>query len=244
MASASAVIRMSLFVFVAFTTWGSLVTVSIANGFCVHEYDPSLGTLPSAQGWTHYSDALPESNYSLVSESLVQGLTAPNENLQFYQSNSCVFDFTSIPVALTANLKIISSTSVLASPRTGWTMQVSDAAGRKVALWVAEDEVFLLGLNTELAGPYPIVTTDGFHVYRLDVNSTGAHLSIDGFPTGLSLTLSQFRTDGEPNVMNIGDRTNRAHSSSQLKKFSLLVDDAVPVENTTWGNIKARYVEE
>ena len=216
------------------------------NCTCSHEYDAALGTLPSDQGWNHYSNGLPESNFSVVSGCLVQGSTGADANVQGYQSDACEFDFTDDMVTATATLRIITSTTGgVGSPRAGWGIEVTDEAGLSVFLFVAEDEVFLLGLNTEMAGPLAMDTTDDFHVYELVVSGIGATLWIDNADTGLALVPSQFRTEEQhANTMLIGDLTILQNSSSELKEFGLCVDSTVPVTHSSWGGIKAQYFGE
>ena len=194
-------------------------------------YEASAGTLPSAQGWTHFSSGLPESNYSVSAGSLLQGPTDPDTNIQGYKSSGINFDFARDTIVATSRLQIISSG--LTHPpdptgqgfrRAGWNLQVTDEQGRLVVLFVGSTGFFLLGQNSESSGLVAFDTTTAFHDYRLTVNSSGASLTVDGTPMG-SLTFAQLRTDGavDANTMHIGDRTLAQASSSRLSSFSLSV---------------------
>ena len=244
MTTANAVRFVLFFLLVGLTPPDGSAIASQTCAVCFHEYDSGLGSLPSAQGWIHNSNGLLESNYSVVSGNLEQGLTTPSPNVQDYQSDNCAFDFLIHPVTATADLKIISST-ITPDYRTGWDIYVVDSNGLGVLLFVGESEVFLLGSETLTSGSFAIDTTDGFHLYELFISSAGASLSIDNVDTGLFLPISDFYIS-RPNTnrMSIGDGTIVEQSSSQLRGFSLCVDETVPVNDVSWGSIKTLYTEE
>jgi hypothetical protein len=193
-------------------------------------YDASLGTLPSAQGWTHFSSALSEANYSVSAGILFQGNTGADINRQFYESSSILFDFTQDTIVETARLQIISSglshppdPSGLGSRRAGWGIQTTDIQGRYVTFFVGSSGFFLLGLNSESSGLVPFDTTTAFHEYEITVNGSGAGLSVDGM-TMASLTFAQFGTVTTNSTgMIIGDVTQSQGSSSRLDSFSINV---------------------
>ena len=204
-------------------------------------YNPSLGTLPSSQGWTHFvddpppGDGLSESNYTLAGGSLMQGDTGgpnvDNFNLQSYESVGLAYDFATAQVTVFADLQIITSTLTHPNPpgpvsnrRAGWSIQVTDGAGRLVLLFVGESALFLLGKNEESTGPIPFDTTDAVHEYELLINSSGANLFVDNIQQA-SLAFNQFRLDGQAfaNRMSIGDLTVNERSSSKLNGFRITV---------------------
>jgi hypothetical protein len=194
-------------------------------------YHASTGMLPSAQGWAHFGSSLAETNYSLVNGSLLQGNTGAIENLQYYQSSGIAFDFDKDEVTVSATLQIIASglthppdPSGLGYRRAGWSMDVTDTAGRFVALYVGASGLFLLGQNSESSGLVAFDTTSTFHTYTLQIKNTGAVLTVDGNPTA-TLLLSQFRLVGTntANTVRFGDNTNAQASSSRLQSLELVV---------------------
>src|SRR5882672_3588853 len=199
-------------------------------------YDASLGTSPSAQGWTNVNSSLPESNYSISGGSLLQGDTSPDTNRQYYRSSGINFDFAQDTVLETARLKIISSglshppdPDGLGFRRAGWGIQTFDTQGRFVTLYVGSGGFFLLGKNSESSGLIGFDSTTTFHDYALILNSSGANLTVDGTPMA-SLTFAQFRTGALTNApsMDIGDISIAHSSSSQLGSFSVSVVAETP----------------
>ena len=197
-------------------------------------YDAGLGTLPSAQGWVHNTNGLPESNYSVANGSLTQGSTAPDSNLQSYRVNLS-FDFSTDTVRAFADLKILESTLFfgpdtggVGTDRAGFGVDFRDSAGRYFALYVGESALFLLGENDRSSGLIDFDTTDDIHLYELVVNNAGATLSIDGTPTA-SLPIGDFRILTTSDQMGIGDLSTAKYSSSELREFGIAV---VPIPAT------------
>ncbi len=203
---------------------GASATVVVRD--CAHlAYEASLNSLPSAQGWRHQTTGPGEANYSLVGGILVQGSTDLPEHYQYYQSAGVDFDFTVHTVVAEASVRINWSGLVPPGqdyPRAGWGLELTDATGRTVMLYVASGGFFLLGRNDQ-ASPFIVFdTTTDFHNFRLVVNRDGATAFRDGMPAA-SLEFSQLRLDLShlANSLIIGDLTVSASSSSQVRWFRL-----------------------
>lgn len=205
-------------------------------------YNPNLGTLPSAQGWVHNSNNLPQSNYSLDTSTpgdsqLVQGSTTPNGNVQVYGSTTVCFNFAEDEVTLEANLRVFSSGLVHdpefpgpGSDRAGWAIYSIDEVGRFVLLFVGDSGFFILGQNQFSSGLVPFDSTDAFHLYRLVVDSSGASVFVDGSATPLaSLDLVKFGTTARSNEAEFGDGTVNLSSNTALKAFSVSSTASCPV---------------
>lgn len=228
----------------AFTLAGLAAWFAPTLAAATYGYDAASGELPSAFGWIHRANGLVESNYSLVDGTLVQGGTATVDNRQYYGRTDTTFDFTADEVTASARLQIISSgldhppdPQGLGYRRAGWSLELTDAAGRLVSCYVGSAGFFLLGRNAESSGVVDFDTRSAFHDYELLVNARGATLRVDG-SIKATLAFEQFRWDeaDRANTFFIGDATLAEASSSRLRSFSLdtvstaLSISATPVE--------------
>ncbi len=207
-----------------------------------HGYDASLGSLPSAQGFVHQltdpppNDLLTEGNYSVVVSALVQGDTGgPNTdpgNTQWYESVPPIFDFDRDEMVVDLRLKIVAST--LNPPgggagRAGFGVTLVDSGRRMVTLYVGETGAFISGGVGE-SGLHAMVTTDGFHDYRLQVDGGGVSLEVDGAPA-VSAAYDDLGISGPPgNVLRFGDLSALESSSSEIESLVLSAFHPLVVE--------------
>ena len=216
-----------------------LSLVPASSAIITHSYTASSGFLPSAQGWDYGASSvwcsglppLAETNFTVSSGMLIQALTGDPCQYQWYSSTNLVYRFDTDQVRAFVNLQIITSSMQhpddppnMPNRRAGWSVLVRDQRGYHVQFFLGSSGFFLLGRNEESTGVIPFNSTDGFHSYRLDVDSSGARLLVDGTPRA-SLRMDQFRNDGvQPAAFIIGDQTINNNSSSELTVASITVE--------------------
>ncbi|MDJ0853152.1 MAG: thrombospondin type 3 repeat-containing protein [Myxococcota bacterium] len=197
------------------------------------DYDASQGTLPSAQGWSHFSedpapsDGLTESNYTVSSGALVQGPTrgpnADDANRQWYQAEPPVIDFDDHVIEIRLRLQITSSSMSapgVPAPRAGFSVEVWDAGFERVDLQIGDAGVFLFGSNAETSNLYPFDTTAAFVDYLFRVDAYGASVWVND-EEWIWLPRERFGNALETNRVFIGDRANTEWSSSSLERFGV-----------------------
>lgn len=192
-------------------------------------YDPSLGTLPSDQGWSAFgvAPAPPFDPPYIIDGTLHQGLT-PFVGEQGWRRTDVITDFN-----LPGGFDIVLSSKTLqstygpggfpASWRTGFYVMFRDSNSISVNLGIASDGIRIAndynGLNANSSAFYSFDTTSSFHDYRVNVSSAGIRLSIDdvsipsasiplGAPTGFS------------NEFEFGDRSNGGASEMLIKSLT------------------------
>ncbi|MBX3381005.1 MAG: hypothetical protein KF805_13005 [Phycisphaeraceae bacterium] len=195
-------------------------------------YDPSLGTLPDAQGFSRVQDPAVQAEPTVSSGVLHQGLTVFN-GIQGWNRTDTVIDFSgSAAYELVARLRVIASTYVQDvgdnTHRYGYYIWSSDAHGRRLALGfsssaVAFDTQFVLGDNN----PAPIaLNTSPVRTYRVVASGGTGKLLVDGV---LRLTVPLGPADiDEPNNLFFGDGTYAGESKTEL--LSLRFGPACPCD--------------
>ncbi len=151
-------------------------------------YDASLGTLPSAQGWTLEEIGAASPPYSVGGGELRQGPTSPNGN-QGWGIDNAQADFASqAGQVFELDARVVASTfdpngSGPGNWRAGFTLLIVDRNLRLVSLGltnsglvVSTDRNFALSASVSV----PLDTTSAFRRYRVAVNSTGARVFVDG----------------------------------------------------------------
>jgi hypothetical protein len=195
------------------------------------DYDASLGTLPSAQGWVHFvddplpDDSLDETNYTVSAGVLTQGPTGggsnDDANRQWYEAPAPDFDFDDDVIEIDLRLKIVSSTMTpppAGGPRAGFGVQLEDSDGEMVAVYIGDTGFFLYGKNGSTSGLLPQDTTASFFDYRLRVDSYGASIWFEGDEEAY-LPRSGFGSPSSGTAVLIGDVTTIERSSSELESF-------------------------
>jgi hypothetical protein len=133
-------------------------------------YDASTGLLPNESHpvWTLYDTAFPE-NPVVSAGRLTLATSQDSENMYYIQTDVVVPD----PLVIEARVKRSSGTTYSdARAPIVVAFTISPSVGN--ALWIGNDEMFLLAGNM-VRGETAVVDTDnGFHTYRIEVDSTGA----------------------------------------------------------------------
>ena len=194
-------------------SWASL---GIAQAATV-TYNPGLGTLPEAQGWTKYEGGAVVPAPFVSGGLLHQGPTDTGGH-QYWEYNAASYNFSTGTVTVDFRLRITSS-SFHPYPRGGYTVVLSDVNGRMASLYLAGSSVFLG--NDPVSGGSAIIpfdTTDGFHDYQLTIGPAGSALSIDSTPI-VSLALGGIVFPA--NQIYFGDGTVLAGSESDLAYFTV-----------------------
>ena len=210
-----------------------LLPVAAASQTWTVEYDASLGTKPSAQGFTHVAsdplpdDGLDESNYTVGGGLLVQGETGgvsvDPANTQSYELTSADFDLDHDVIEVHFRLRVASATSAPGGspPYSGFAVVVADRLFNEITAFIAEDGAFLSAppFGTALA---LFDATDMLHDYVFRVGPKGAALERDGTEVA---TLERDDYDnlsaGTLNRVAIGDVSTLGRSSSELASFSV-----------------------
>ena len=199
------------------------------------DYDPSLGTKPSAQGWTHdVADPLPddelsEGNYLVALGALSQGDTGGSNtdagNTQWYEAAPPSFDFQADLIVVDLRLKILASTLTAPgqpTPSAGFGVFVRDDSSQSVSLFVGAAGLFLQGMvgagGSSLLVPFD--STLAYADYQLRVDRYGASVLVDGTVLA-TLASEDLHTGFLPRVVYPGDVSTTELSSSQLQSFRL-----------------------
>ncbi len=191
--------------------------LTAAAGAATVGYDPSLGSLPEAQGWGYHQDGAPVAVPAVVSGVLQQGPTDFSGH-QYWDMANTHFDFTAGTVTVDARLHILAST-FNAQPRGGYGIFLIDDMGRIAGLHISGGSVFLT--NDSLTGASSIVSfdsTDAFHDYRMTAGPTGIALSIDGN----AIVSAGFGAPDSPGAqIFFGDATILGSNTSELAALTV-----------------------
>ena len=109
----------------------------------VYQYDPNLGTLPQAQGWTLFQDVstLP---VPTVGAGILHQFPNPSPpQTQYWYQQSVPLDFTRSSYSYQLDLHIISSNylNLGSAQRSGYYMSVYDQVGRTFAVGIASNGI-------------------------------------------------------------------------------------------------------
>lgn len=153
----------------------------------VGSYDASLGTLPSAQGWTLEEIGAASPPYSVGGGELRQGPTSPSGNQGWGIDNAQANFASQAGQVFELDARVVASTfdpngSGPGNWRAGFTLLIVDRNLRLVALGltnsglvVSTDRNFALSTSVNV----PLDTTSAFRRYRVEVNSTGTRVFVD-----------------------------------------------------------------
>jgi hypothetical protein len=198
---------------IALPGWGSAQTWEVG-------YDASLGTLPSAQGWTASGD---ESVYSVQSGVLVQQDAGPF-GTRDYSIRTPASDLDADVIVIEARLRIVSSTVTApgsVDPQAGYGIQLVDEDGDRIVLFIAATGVLLRGAvnGPEYTSLEPFDATAGFADYRLRIDRDGATVHVDGDEL-LRLGRDRWTSTGlTANRVRFGDLSSTQSSHSQLQSL-------------------------
>jgi hypothetical protein len=184
-------------------------------------YDPSLGTLPEAQG---YAFANPTSAPlpSVVGGVLMQGPISASD-LQYWHREDVSFAFDQ-GFSIEIRLQVVFSDYVPnegdGSPRSGFYLEAIDTTGRRLTLGISSSG---LTVNTDAhlfpSNGIPLLTfgtTDTFHDFKLFTNADSIYLFIDGTRRGAIPLGAQIFTRSD-RVVYFGDGTSAAGSQVRIK---------------------------
>lgn len=204
-------------------------------------YDASLGSLPSAQGWSLSTvdpapdDSLDEGNYLVSLGALTQGDTGGGStdasNIQYYEIPLPGVDFDRDAIQVDLRLKILSSTSdppLPGPPEAGFELFVEDDDGEFVRIYFGETGVMLYDFAVPSATTLAAFdTTADFADYRLRIDPDGASLAVNGTEVA---TLERDRFDQSflyvTDRAGFGDLSGLHRSSSQIE--SVVVSRSTP----------------
>ena len=197
------------------SVWASSVT-----------YDPSLGSLPDAQGWTFLSNnPVPVSQ---VSGGLLH--LGPTGDTAAWANSNLAFDLSSpgTLVVLEATLQVVSSSYTLrfggTTPRAGYEMTMGDVNGRGFTLFLSDHQIDLMNNGIGAASASAAFdTTDGMHTYRIVASAGIAQVFVDGSATPLLTAPMGDPGWWYPNVVAFGDGTSAASSESFMADISFSV---------------------
>lgn len=213
----------------AFTMAG----LQTANATAV-TYNPGLGTLPDAQGFTSVGIASP---VPIVSSGVLHQFPVLVDDSQNWYSKAIPTNFTTGAYELTASLRVISSNyipNIGTGPRFGYYLWALDDNfhGFIVGITdsgVAFDTSIFFGTGNDFAVT-PFNTTGGFHDYRVSIVGGKGSLFIDGnLIDTLSLGPAIF---GSQNGVAFGDVSGRGISETELAGFRFGTPAAVPEPGT------------
>jgi hypothetical protein len=147
-------------------------------------------------------------------------------------------DFSTAPYVLEASLKVISSNYIPdiggGVSRSGYYLVAVDNAGKIFSVGIAATGIAIntdANLAPDNGLPFtPFDTTDGFHLYRLEVGGGLGALFIDGVLFGSTAMGGNARPD-VPNEVGFGDVTGAGVSETELQHFTF---SAVPLPATIW----------
>lgn len=175
-------------------------------------FDPSLGTLPTAQGWT-IVDSGGNPSPTISGGVLNVGPTSI-ASAQYWSAPGNVVDFVS-PTSILAVVKIGSSNFLSNPGRAGFNLSIQ-STNQFFNLLIASDRVALIN---SASGPaiasFSIDTTAQFRTYELRVESNVARVFVDG---------SQVMTAGTGTAISgsqigwFGDGTSLAGYSGQIRR--------------------------
>lgn len=184
---------------------GGAVQAAALTGFTdLVAYESSSGELPTAQGWSFFTDdpapddGLDETNYFLSGGLLVQGSTggvsADPANRQWISPPSFDYDIDRDVVIVDLRVRILESTHVeppTTNARAGFGVLFADRDGDQVFLYVSENGIFLVGASDQTSSLYLSAPMSAIRDYRIQIDADGASVYTNG-STRISLPRSAF----------------------------------------------------
>lgn len=195
--------------------WGAgalLIVSNFAGGAAaapvwLQRYDASLGSLPTAQGWTLQQSGSPAP--SVTGGILHEGPTTA-DGWQFWRTG-IANEVGSGSFVIEARLKVISSDYVMAGsqPVAGWGMLGADADKRSLRVEIASDGLWFIDTLDVSAKSIsiPMDTTESFHTYRISVIDSVGELMVDGASVG-TMSLGSSHSTLQPSSAMFGDPNN------------------------------------
>ncbi len=223
----------------------TMLSPALARADTWKTYDPSLGSLPQAQGWTAYDSG--DSPAPTVSGGILhQGPTSSagypscgSGGYQFWYRQDVPVDFGAV-VVLEASLKVIASNYIdvfvcdgvdpCPGPTgrmvPGYQFEVADATTRLFAVGITSTGVILNKGCCYCPDESPLIpfnTTGGFHTYRLIISGGIGKLSIDGQEITSKPVGTYTGGPGFENRVYFGDGAHSGASTTELRLFRYAV---------------------
>lgn len=163
------------------------IGVALAFGLCASSfanmlvYQPSLGTLPQAQGWTF--DGNFSAPMSVSGGVLTYGTTStPNTTYWGHQPTDTI-NFATDTASISADIRLNGTDfgNISGFRRGGFSLYLEDDFGNYIIADLGDNNISLGNDNTRLNDPVASfdLHTD-FHVVRLEAGPTGGRLYVDG----------------------------------------------------------------
>jgi tetratricopeptide (TPR) repeat protein len=195
-------------------------------------YDPTLGTLPEAQGWARLDSGNHPTPPTVIGGELHQGPTLSHctSGWQYWFDNTTSIDFDEY-VRMEATLRVVSSNDINVATlgctysgwRAGYYMNVQDAQEHFFFVGIALGAVYLANAQAQDPAQFPrvLVDTSGYHTYRLEVWQGVATLFYDGAPIA-SLPVGVETNPGTVNYCLFGDGAATGTSETYLRSVELV----------------------
>lgn len=199
----------------------SLISTASAT-VSTYTYDPSLGTLPTSQGWSEAAD--PSATVNLAGGIL--GLQSTTGGLQNWSLSTVSFAY-SDTVTINARLRINASNHYEgAVRRAGYYLAINDNTGLPAWTAITDSGVFFHFDGENYSSFATIALADSnFHDFKMVANASGYKLSIDG-----NLILnepSRAWASSGTSWIGFGDFSNAGISNVDLSSYRATVG-AVP----------------
>lgn len=144
-------------------------------------YNPALGTLPQAQGWSFLGSY--NAPTTVAGGQLTYGPTTFGGTTYWGHNPTDLVDFSSQTVFIEADIRLTGAGfgNVSGFRRGGFSLYLEDDFGRWIIAELGDNHISLGNDNNRTSDPVAVfdLTTD-FHVVRLEAGPTGARLLVDG----------------------------------------------------------------
>jgi hypothetical protein len=206
-------------------------------------YDPSLGTLPTAQGWSSTGSA----PSSIIGGSLYENNTLTG-GAQQWTASAGSSDFNTVAGAVAdIDLRVVSGSyeDFSANWRTSYNFDFTDKNGLEFDLGISSSGI-IIGTDENLtyakSSPFiPFDTTSAFHDYQVAINASGVRVSIDGnLIAAATLPLGGPTPPDAPNSVYFGPAEPYGTSETYVNSVSYTVP-GVPI--ATAGSNDNAYVD-
>lgn len=193
------------------------IGAALAFGLCASSfgnvllYQPSLGTMPQAQGWTFNGSF---NAPAIVSGGqLTYGPTTVGGTTFWGHEPVDTIDFSTDTVFIEAEIRLTGSDfgNFSGFRRAGFSLLISDDVGRWIIADLGDNRISLGNDNNRTSDPSTVFDlTTSFHLVRLEAGPTGGRLLVDGVEQ-LTLALGTGRTGGAEGWF--GDGTTLANAN-------------------------------
>jgi hypothetical protein len=164
----------------AVATFAGLVCLaSGAQGSLV--FDASLGTLPTAQGWSF--DGSYNAPMSVSGGQLTMGPTTVNGTTLWNHDLVEPLDFTTQTAHIEATVRLTGAGfgNISGFRRGGFSLYIQDSVGSWIIADVGDGRISMRNDNNGTSDPVMAFDmTDAFHTLRLEAGPSGARLLVDG----------------------------------------------------------------